>query len=381
MSGHALEPMTATRTAPGPACLRDEDGPYFVIDRDQLRRRYWDFRLAFADAAIFYAVKANPHAAVLATLASEGCGFEIASAHELEMLAPLGVEPERIIFGTAVKAADQIRAAHEYGVRVFAADSDGELERIAANAPGAGVYIRVIVDDSASVFRMSRKFGVAPERAVELLGRAREFGLEPLGLSFNVGSQSSDPDAWARAITSLTQTISELCAAGMPPKILNIGGGFPGPYKSAAPGLEEIAASVYGACEALPVRPRLVLEPGRAIVAEAAALVTNVIARAEREDGSWLYLDAGAYNALFEALSCQGSTRYPVDALGGKEGPPASFVLAGPTGDGLDVVDECAELPASLAVGDQLVFRNVGAYSMGMSSTFNGFPLPDVRVV
>jgi ornithine decarboxylase len=118
------------------------------------------------------------------------------------------------------------------------------------------------------------------------------------------------------------------------------------------------------------------------LVARSGSLIANIIARVERADGPWLFLDCGVYNALFEALRYQGTTRYEVSREGRRSDcATATFVLAGPTGDSLDIVSEATELPADIAVGDRLRFERVGAYTIALASSFNGFPVPPVRIV
>jgi ornithine decarboxylase len=121
------------------------------------------------------------------------------------------------------------------------------------------------------------------------------------------------------------------------------------------------------------------LEPGRALVARCAALHVSVIARLQRRGVEWLFLDAGAYSALFEALACQGKTQYRVRTGAPAAGDLRSFALAGPTGDGLDVIAHAVLLPERIAIGDELVIEDVGAYSMTMASDFNGFAVPPLR--
>lgn len=125
----------------------------------------------------------------------------------------------------------------------------------------------------------------------------------------------------------------------------------------------------------------MILEPGRGMVAESAALVTSVVARATRAGRVWLYLDAGVYNALFEALSCQGATRYRIDAPDARTSETEIVVLAGPTGDGLDVLNEGVPLPADLDVVARVVFHDVGAYNGTLASAFNGFAPAVTHVV
>lgn len=359
--------------------------PYFVFSRDRLAAKYKEYATHFPDTIINYAMKANSEPEVLRCLYDAGANFEVASVYELRMLADLGIPGERMIFGSSIKPAAHIREFHEYGVSRFAADSSQEIEKIASSAPGAKIYIRVSVDDSGSIFKFSEKFGTDKRNVLSLLELARERGLDPYGISFHVGSQASNPRAWAEAIEELVPVLEELeQKAKIKIVMLNIGGGFPCAYASAETplGLEEIAKHTYEAYKKLPYKPYIMLEPGRGMVAEAGVLVASVIARVERREHTWLFLDAGVYNALFETMAYQGSTRYRVTSMRSSyDSGEALFALAGPTGDSPDVVNREALLPQDIGVGDKLVFHDVGAYSLVTFSSFNGFPRPSVYFI
>lgn len=358
--------------------------PYVLFSRDAIRERYADFKKNFPDASIFYAMKADAEPEVLETLNEVGACFEAASVYELELLKKLKISPDRILYGTSVKPESHIRAFHEYGVNRFAFDSMQEIEKIAAVAPKARVYVRVSVNDSGSIYRFSEKFGTVHENAVPLLLRARDLGLEHYGISFHVGSQAGNPDAWAHAVRGLAPVINHLNELGLTVEILNIGGGYPAQYPSSENHitLEEISLSVQKEYKKLSHKPHIVLEPGRAMVAESAILVASVIARVERIEHTWLFLDAGVYNGLFESLAYQGSIQYRVTSMRqAYDVGDAVFALAGPTGDSWDVMSREAHLPSDINVGDKLVFHNVGAYNLVMVGRFNGFPKPDVYFV
>src|SRR5581483_9270323 len=167
--------------------------PFFLFSKQRILDTYTEFKKCFPNAEVNYAIKANSEPEVIALLNDAGASFEAASVFELEFLKAAKVSPDRIIYGTSVKPTEHINAFHEYGVDRFAADSFPELEKIAAAAPGACVYIRVVVNDTGSVFRFSEKFGTPKENAIPLLRHAREIGLKPYGISFHVGSQASNP--------------------------------------------------------------------------------------------------------------------------------------------------------------------------------------------
>jgi ornithine decarboxylase len=359
--------------------------PFFLISKAKLVEKYKSFIKHFPGASIHYAMKANSEPELLKTLYEAGSSFEVASLHELEFLKPLNIPADRIIYGTSVKPLEHIKAFMEYGVDRFAFDSAPELEKIAAAAPGSRVYVRMSVNDAGSVFKFSEKFGTARENVVPLLVRAKDLGLIPYGISFNVGSQASNPRAWAEAMDSLIGPLKQLKdEEGIEVEMIDIGGGYPCMYASTDEEmmLEEIAEDFYESFKKLPYKPQLILEPGRGIVAEAAVLVANVIARVDRKENTWLFLDAGTYNGLFEAMSFQGSTRYKVKSLRTSyDSGESLFALAGPTGDSQDVITRESLLPTDTNVGDRLVFYNTGAYSLVATCLFNGFPRPEVYFI
>lgn len=358
--------------------------PYFFFSKKKILQNYKKFKELFPGSSVYFAMKANSEPEVLKLLSDLGCGFEVASVFELHMLKKIQVKPAKIIYGTSVKPASQIKEFYKFGVNVFAFDSFPELEKIAVNAPGSKVYVRVVVNDTGSVFKFSGKFGTDSTNVVPMLIRASELGLYPLGISFHVGSQSSDPKAWANAIEGLIPVIKELKKRGIKMEILNIGGGYPCKYASAenAPTLEEISHYTKEQLKKLNHKTKLILEPGRGIIADTAILITTVIAKVERMGTTWLFLDAGVYNSLFEAMAYQGSTRYPIEAMkSADESGEMLFSLAGPTGDSPDIITKEVMLPKNIEVGDKLIIHHTGAYSLVTCSPFNGFPKPDVYFI
>jgi ornithine decarboxylase len=182
----------------------------------------------------------------------------------------------------------------------------------------------------------------------------------------------------------LAPSIQHLKDSGIEIEAVNLGGGYPHLYASTeeAITLQEIADTTIQQYKKLPHLPKLILEPGRGVIANAAILVSSVIARVERKGTTWIFLDAGVYNALYEALAFQGSTRYHVTSLRPSyDAGQALFALAGPTGDSVDIITREAMLPRDISVGDKLIFHAVGAYSLVVTSRFNGFPKPDVYFV
>ena len=358
--------------------------PFFVFSRKKIKHEFVEFNKYFPVAEIHYAMKANSEPEVLKTLFDAGSGFEVASVYELNMLKEINVPPERIIYGTSIKPAAHIKAFFEYGVDRFAFDSFTELEKIAIAAPGSRVYARMRVDDTGSVFQFSEKFGADRENIVPLLQRAKELGLHPYGISFHVGSQASNVMAWANALDLIHPILEHLQKLGIEIDVLNLGGGYPCRYVSSESDfdLKEIAEHTLARYKKLPYQPALILEPGRRIIAHTGVLVTSIIERVERTENTWLFLDAGPYNALFESMAYQGSTRYRIRSMR----PPHDageglFALAGPTGDSADIITREALLPKDIHVGEKLIVYDAGAYNLVASTRFNGFPKPSVYFI
>ena len=359
-----------------------DDAPFLAYDlrvvADQVRRFSRAFR---GRVQVRYAVKCNPDAQFLRTVAGAGGGFEIASLPELSLVLAAGADASEVLYSNPVKPPAHVAGAFAAGVRRFAVDSPEELAKVAEHAPGAGVYVRLRVDDAASRFPLSAKFGTSVEAAAQLLRDAPRVGLVAEGLTFHVGSQCTDVDAWARAVRSCAPVLSELLADGVRLRLLDLGGGFPAQYAGAdaAPSLQDIADRVLHAVDALPYVPEeLVCEPGRAVVAEAAVLGATVIGRADRQGRRWVYTDVGAYNGLMEAAQTGGTMAFPVTTsrLSRPGAPTVLSTVTGPSCDSSDTLLADVELPADLEVGDRLYLASAGAYSVCYASGFNGFPVP-----
>jgi ornithine decarboxylase len=357
--------------------------PFFLFSKRKILSNLDDYKKFFPGSRIQFAMKANSERDVLEILADAGSGFEVASIYELELLKKIRVAPEKIVYGTSVKPADHIKVFYKYGVDRFAFDSFSELEKIAANAPSSKVYVRVFANDAGSVFKFSEKFGTDPSSVIPLLVRAKEFGLRPYGISFHVGSQASDPYAWANVLVILQSIIADLEEKGIPIQVVDIGGGYPCQSASATvPKLKEIAKYTNAAFKKLPSGLEMMLEPGRGMIADTAIAVATVIARIERRGNTWLFLDLGVYNGLFETMAYQGSTRYQISSMRAiGDAGESMFAIAGPTGDSPDVITKEALLPSDIMEGDKVILHNVGAYTLSVTSEFNGFPKPDVYTV
>jgi ornithine decarboxylase len=357
----------------------DTPTPFMLVDLDTIRGAYFRLESAFENQVeICFAVKCNPDPVVLRTLASEGANFEIASAEELTRVVKAGGDASRVLYSNTVKPASHIAQTYDAGVSLFAADSQAEIAKIARQAPGAGVIVRVSVDDTHSRFPLSSKFGAPLGGAVALLRMAREHGLVPAGLTFHVGSQCTDPYAWAKAVSALTPVLIALDRLGIQLDVLDIGGGFPARYDQPVPPIEEIARHTLAALNQLPYRPRrIVCEPGRALVAEAGVIAATVIGREQRLGTEWVYLDVGAYNGLMESAQTKGTWAFPLltSRLDRSEREMRA-TITGPTCDASDTIFFDAAISAEIGEGDRVYIGATGAYTLCYASSFNGFPPP-----
>lgn len=364
------------------ARLLDHDTPYFFTSKEILQHNYSSFTKIFDNEEVYYAIKANADPKILTFLNSLGSGFEAASKYEIDALLSAGVSPHKIIYGTSVKPSSHIEHAIKNGVNRFAADSKEEIDKLAKYTPGAKVLIRVAVNDIDSVFAFSERFGAAANTVTELVLYAKNLGLKTYGLSFHVGSQATHVEHWANAIFSIKPIIIELYEQGVVFEVIDIGGGFPVTYNNhkKVPHLQEIVAKLHNALHTLPYAPKIIMEPGRGIIASATVMVSEVISRTIRNGKVWLVLDGGIYNGLYEAMIHQGTTQYDVHSAAEADVDVELMpcVLAGPTGDSLDIITRDISLPSFITVGDRLIFENAGAYTVTMASPFNGFPKPEL---
>src|SRR5919204_1594791 len=206
---------------------RDDDGPCLVVDLDVVRENYLSFAKALPDTRVFYAVKANPAPEVLKFLAELGSSFDVASVSETEAVLAAGAGPDRISYGNTIKRETEIAAAFQLGVTLFAADCEAEVEKIARAAPGSRVICRIHCDGTGSEWPLSRKFGCEAEFAADILEHAHRLGLVPQGISFHVGSQQHNVEAWDRALAS-TAAIFRACAERcITLTMVNLGGRVP----------------------------------------------------------------------------------------------------------------------------------------------------------
>ena len=357
---------------------RQPEGPCLVVDLDVVRSNYNSFARALPDSRVFYAVKANPAPEVLKLLAELGSSFDCASVAEIDMALAAGATPERISYGNTIKKERDVAAAFERGIRLFAVDCREEADKIARAAPGAKVFCRILCDCAGAEWPLSRKFGCAPEMAIGVLEHAHRLGLDAYGVSFHVGSQQPNPEAWDVALAATAEIFRTLSDRGIQLRMVNLGGGFPAKYLKKIP-----VVKTYGRAISNALRkhfgnriPETIIEPGRGMVGDAGVIKAEVVLVSKKADDDplrWVYLDIGKFGGLAETMD--EAIRYPIRTRHDHDAK-SPCVIAGPTCDSADVLYEKTpyELPVSLSIGDEVLIEGTGAYTTTYSAVaFNGF--------
>jgi ornithine decarboxylase len=331
-----------------------------------------------------YAVKANPSPDLLRILWNAGVThYDVASIGEVRLVHET-LPGAVLCFMHPVKAEEAIAEAYfEHGVKTFSLDTIEELEKIVRATSKDGVpasdlnlLVRIRVSSDHAKLSLASKFGADPRDISALLMAARQ-AADALGICFHVGSQAMTPAAFAEAMTRVRTAIIE---AAVTVDIVDVGGGFPSSYPGMEPPpLETYFSVIHQAFEALPISysAELWCEPGRALCAEYA----SVLVRVEKRRGDELYINDGAYGALFDAAHI--GWRYPVRLIRNEDSHvrPMSFSFYGPTCDDLDRMAGPFELPADVAVGDYIEVGMLGAYGCAMRTQFNGFGVTDSAIV
>jgi ornithine decarboxylase len=343
-----------------------------TLVRPHAARRAARFFVEKFPGRTLYAVKANPSPDLIRILWESGVThYDVASIAEVRTVR--AALPEAVLcFMHPVKAEEAIAEAyHVHGVRTFSLDTMEELEKIVRATDGATdliLCVRLRVSSEHSKLSLASKFGVSPVEARELLLAARQVA-DALGICFHVGSQAMTPDAYAQAMERVRQAIVE---AAVTVDVIDVGGGFPSSYPGMEPPpLELYFETIHRAFESLPVSysAELWAEPGRALCAEYSSLVVRV----ERRRGDELYINDGAYGALFDAAHI--GWRFPVSLLRATDSRarPMAFSFYGPTCDDMDRMAGPFVLPADIAAGDYIEIGMLGAYGCAMRTGFNGF--------
>ncbi|HTQ12987.1 MAG TPA: diaminopimelate decarboxylase [Rhizomicrobium sp.] len=369
------------------AAIADEAGtPFYCYSASTLEANYAAFAREFPGALIAYSVKANGNLAVLKTLAQKGAGADVVSGGELRRALAAGIAPGRIVFSGIGKTAPEMKLALEAGIHQFNVESEPELEALSAVAASVGmtasIAFRLNPDVDARTHakittgKAGSKFGVPFARARELYRKAAALpGIACVGVDVHIGSQVTDLDAFREAFARVLGLVDELRAGGHAISRADLGGGLGVAYR---PGETSPSLSAYGTIVNRALAGKnlaLILEPGRAIAADAGALVARVLYVKDGESRPFLILDAGMndlirpalYDAHHEILSVNES---PDEGPNESQGALVRYDVVGPVCESSDVFRADCPLPA-MKSGDLVAIMTAGAYGAVMSSAYN----------
>ncbi|MDD2763070.1 MAG: type III PLP-dependent enzyme [Opitutaceae bacterium] len=354
--------------------------PLFVIDHDALRKNYRQFRRYLPRVQAYYAVKANPDPAIVRTLYREGASFDVASMPEFmivhENIKGMPAKQrqdwiwDKIIYANPTKPTETLEELDQYKPLVTF-DNLEEIRKIKRHAPNAGLALRLKVPNTGAMVELSSKFGASPGEAVDLILAADKLGLVVEGISFHVGSQTTNFENYVQALNLTAGVFKEAQDRGYRKmNLVDIGGGFPAPYDASVKPFRELAKVINTELDRLfPKDIQILAEPGRFLVATAGLAISKVIGKAVRDGKPCYYINDGVYHTYSGVIF--DHCKYPIQAF--KKGPTRISAVFGPTCDALDVVSMAENLP-ELERGDFVYSVNIGAYSHASATYFNGFP-------
>ena len=350
--------------------VADEQGtPTYVTSAATVRDRFDSLRDVFPDARVQYAAKANTNPRILRVLRERGAALDTVSLGEVLAGRRAGFDGDEMMYTSYAPSPEELAAVLERGVLVNV-DSPGQMETVVgAGAERVGVRVNPGVgaghSDEVVTGGKGARFGVSPEEAVELYERALDAGVEPVCLHAHIGSGFLEPDPLVRATERMCEVVEDLPVT---PEYVDIGGGLGVPYRREEDPLD-VAALGERVREAFDVDAKLVVEPGRYLVAESTVLVTRVNTVGDGVIG----VDAGFNTllrpAMYDAYHAVTNVSRDDDA------PTGRYDVAGPVCESGDYLAHGREL-AEPREGDLLAFHTAGAYGFVMASRYNSRPLP-----
>ncbi len=348
------------------------DYPVYCIRPDAIKKSTQFFKKNFP-GKVLYAVKTNPNEKVLKHIISNGVeDFDVASVNEIKLIKKIKSDANLYFMHTVKSREDIAKAYFELGVKHFALDSKDELQKILESTKQAKdlhLYVRVAISNEHAEIDLSRKFGASPSEALGLVRLCKEHG-KKIGISFHVGSQCMHKISFSKAIGEVGSIIKK---TKIVPDVINVGGGFPSVYPDLNPEpLKNYIDEIKTALKNLKLSnmPKVICEPGRALVAESGSTIVKVSLRKKQK----LYINDGTYGSLFDAgvpnfilpskMICNGRV---------KSKKLTSFDFFGPTCDSLDYMKGPFLLPNNIKEGDYIELGQLGAYSLTFRTKFNGF--------
>ena len=332
---------------------------------------------------ILYAVKTNPHPVIIKTLIESGINqFDVASVEEIKQVRKFS-SSAKCSFMHTIKSPESIKRAYfEFGIKTFSLDTKEELIKIINNTDNAKdleLFVRIAVSNEHAEIDLSKKFGALNSEALGLLRLAKQYA-KKVGLSFHVGSQCMHPISYVKGITEIGNIIKK---TKIIPDYINVGGGFPSIYPDLVPdNLIAYFNEIKKSLENLKIEnmPKIICEPGRALVAESGSTIVRVNLRKKQK----LYINDGTYGTLFDAGT--PNIVYPSKMI--KENSSkiiskkmTAFSFFGPTCDSMDYMKGPFVLPNNIRENDYIELGQLGAYGLTFRTHFNGFYSDEVYEV
>ncbi len=350
------------------------DKPVYCIRKNSILSASKYFQKRFPGETLF-AVKTNPHPEVIKTLIKSGIDqFDVASIEEIKTVRKFS-QSVKCSFMHTVKSKESISEAYfNYGIKTFALDTKDELIKIiksTSNAKDLELFIRVSVSNEHAEIDLSKKFGALNSEAVGLLRLAKNHS-NKIGLSFHVGSQCMHPISYAKGIAEIGNVIKK---TKIVPDYINVGGGFPTIYPDLIPqSLENYFEEIEKNLKNLKLKklPKIICEPGRALVAESGSTIVRVDLRKKQK----LYINDGTYGTLFDAGT--PNIVFPSKMIKDSSNKIISkkltaFDFYGPTCDSMDYMKGPFLLPNNIKENDYIELGQLGAYGLTFRTQFNGF--------
>lgn len=349
--------------------------PTLFLSESRLREGYRVLKAALPGVSMYYAVKSNATPELVSILNTEESFFDVCSNGEIDIIRNCGIAAQRCIHTHPIKRDSDIRYALDFGIKTFVADNENELSKMIPYKDKLQVLIRMSIQNPGCLVNLSHKFGIAPERAWNLIRKAHELGLKVAGISFHAGSQNENSLKYIEALEYCRDICKKAALRGINIEIIDIGGGFPINYLTPVLPMAQFCQPINEYLERYFSSYTIIAEPGRVLSGPTMTLASRVMGKALRNGVWWYYLDEGVYGSFSGKMYDHAD--YPMFVA--RDGTRHTSVLAGPTCDSIDVLYENISLPL-LEIGDLLVFESMGAYTSASASNFNGFPKAKIIV-
>jgi diaminopimelate decarboxylase len=356
---------------------------FILVDLGDIIRQYYKWNKNLPKITPFYAIKCNPCSIIIQLLDKLGCSFDCASQQEILKTINLGIEPKNIIFANPCKPVDFIKFSRSNDVDLLVIDSSYELYKIKLYHPEAQLLVRIQTDDSKSKCKFNCKFGVELDQVKEILELGKILNLNIIGVSFHVGSGCEDADVYKTALSDCKKVFEMAKTLDINMKMVDIGGGFPGTddakvtFEEMAEVIDKSIDEFFGDLTDI----IFIAEPGRYFVESSHTIVCSIINKKEKIDKDTnekmitYYISDGVYKSFSNIIFDYGKPEFiPFNERTEKT---YQSILYGESCDSLDIISKNCQLP-SLAIGESIVVKNMGAYTIASATEFNGFTKAEV---